>query len=473
MEKIKNYIKSIHLDLSDLFLAIGFLFFVPFAAYSWKFMVTFDPSTLFLKNWMIIVLFTVSFICLGIYIGLEFKKGNITNKWFFWIFIFFAIMSVVTVLVQPNHSVVEVVCREGTPITTQYYPGTNIGDVVEVHQDITFTHKLFFSTASLLITTIFYIVLFIFPKRQRSFDFFIFATYMVAGFTLVLIIYSYIVEWSEYPPFFKALLEGDTDYIVYEHRICSFIVQRVPYGACLMMGILFFLLAHHLTNQKRWIFLIVFAYLNLLISWCKTSILITTLLLLAYAVYLLVVSYKDHKKRNLIILIFVGSVFFIGTVLSLISIVTKGSFLPKIYGLFSTIVGFKTVKHRTYIWDNIRQQLSGGWLIIGRGFGTHNLMLYPMNLVNGDDVCPSHSTYYAILGAGGLISFFGFVGLFAYYAFTCIKCWKVDKKRTLVLASPSFAYFLYSFTEGINYLWVTLMFPLILYYHLIKKEELK
>ena len=93
-----------------------------------------------------------------------------------------------------------------------------------------------------------------------------------------------------------------------------------------------------------------------------------------------------------------------------------------------------------------------------------------MNLVNGDDVCPSHSSYYAVLGAGGLIQLIGYLGMMVLYLIFAFKCFRKDKLVSFGLFIPFLAFFLYSFTEGVNYLVVVFMFPIILFYNLIKKE---
>ena len=89
-----------------------------------------------------------------------------------------------------------------------------------------------------------------------------------------------------------------------------------------------------------------------------------------------------------------------------------------------------------------------------------------MNLVNNDNVAPSHSTYYAILGAGGIVSLLGFVGLLVYYAILFVKSFKYSKTLPIALSAGLLAYLTYSYTEGVNYLATVFTFPLILYYHI-------
>ncbi len=471
---IKEYLKSIKLIASDYLLAFGFLFFIPFAAFAWKFMVTSDPSQIpFVTVQMIIVCFSISAFCWGVYLILEAKAGRVKNNIFVWLWLFFVIISIVAVVIQSSESSFLVECKRVTNLTEKFYPGTELGSIVSVHQHISSFHKLFFAMGSVLITTIFYIIFFVLPKRITRFEFLSIICVIVAIFMLIVTIYSYIHEWDEYGLFLKALSKGDDYYIISQSSITSFLVNRVPYGACLMMGIMFMLLGHHWTHKKIWLVIAVYCYTNMIFTWCKTSLTISTVIFILYFVFTIVTSFKKHLIRNLIFSIVFGLVFTSVVSIVLVSVLTKGRFVYQIYNIFVAFTEKSSLIKRTYIWGNIRNELKGGWIVIGRGFGTHNVLLYPMNLVNGDDVCPSHSTYYGILGAGGIINLLGFIGMFVYFVYAFIKCWKVNKVKTIGLSLPVLAYFMYSFTECINYLWLVFMFPIILFYNLIKKEMIK
>lgn len=469
-QSLKLYIKGLELSYSDLFLALGFLFAAPFYALSWQFMVTKGENVgdIFFKPWMMIVCFTITVICWGFYFYLEIKKGHIKNNLVTWLYVFFALFSIITVLVQPTHSEIDVLCRNGTDFSRKFYPGVQTGDYWTIVTDISSTHRLFFTFASFLITTIFFIIFMVLPKRIKHLEFLIFIGLSVFTFLFILTVYSYITESSNYVGFMKALFIGDIDGI-YDNSVKSFIVHRVPYGACMMMGVIFGLTIHSFTKKWYWYLPTAYCFINMIFSWCKTSIALTVLIVFLYIVYRLIATFKEHKKRNLITLIAIGSVVFIGIILVVVSLITKGKFLPYIYKIIGSFTDTRTIDTRTYIWENIKQRLSGGWWLIGRGFGTHNYMLYPMNLLNGDDVCPSHSTFYATLGAGGIVFLLGLIALYGYYVYAFIKCWKVDKVTTVGLATGVLAFTIYSFTESVNYLLVVFMFPLILYYNIIKR----
>ena len=468
IEKIKQYIKEIEPGYSDLFLAIGFLFSVPFYAFAWKFMVTTNADEIFFKPWMIIACFTITTICWIIYFVLEIRKNRIGNKKIFGVFLFYLLFSLVVVLVQPKYSSVMVEAKHVNDVSLAHYPGISVGDMVQVDTVISDTHRLFFACATVVITAVFYIALVVLPKRIKKMEFLVFIGMSIFIFLVVLSVYSYITEANKYIPFIKALFKGDIDGI-YQNSMSSFVVQRVPYGACMMLGVMFALVLHASTKKNYWLIPLVYCYINMIFSYCKSSLVWTLLAIVIYFTTKLFSTYKDHKKRNKIIGIVYASVVGVALIVVAISLISQGKFAPLVYKIFTSFTDSRTIRTRTYVWANINQRLSGGWWIIGRGFGTHNYMLYPMNLVNGDDVCPSHSTYYAVLGAGGVITLLGFFALYAYYGYIFVKCFKVDKYKTIGLSMGVIGFFLYSFTEGVNYLIVVFMFPLILYYNFIQR----
>ena len=472
IEGLRCYLKSIHLIKSDLFLAFGFLFFIPFAAFSWKFMVTSDPSQVFFNNRMIITCFSISLICWIIYFILEAKNGRLKNNIFTWLFVFFTIESLVSVLVQPTDSIIDVLVRKVSKVNESIYPGINVGDLITISTSISLTHRLFFASASVLIPTIIFIILFVLPKRITNMHFLSVIGVIVLVFILFTSIYSFAVEHEKYALFVKYLSQGNIDGM-YSASIYSFLVHRVPYGACLMMGLMFALVNHAFSRKWYWLLGVVYCFVNMIFTWCKTGIAITFIVLNIYYIYNLILTFKKHVKRNIIL----SAIYLL--VLSgiltpvLITLISRGEKLGPLHILLESFVDQGTILSRTYIWANIRQRLSGGWLVIGRGFGIHNYVLYPMNLVNGDDVCPSHSSYYAVLGAGGLIQLIGYLGMMVLYLIFAFKCFRKDKLASFGLFIPFLAFFLYSFTEGVNYLVVVFMFPIILFYNLIKKESSK
>ena len=469
--RLITYIKEINFTLSDFLLMFGFLFSIPFYAFAWKFMVTSDPNQIYFNNRMIITCFSITIICWAIYFVLEIKKGRINNHLFTWVYVLMAILSVVAVLIQKNVNTFYVECKIIGAYSYLYYPEIEVGDVIKVVTTISPTHKLFFACATLVITTIFYIVLVVLPKRIRKMEFLAIIGIITIVFMVGMCIYSYISEAEKYVPFFRAFIGGNGE-LMKAYSMNSFVVMSVPYGVCMMLAFLFVLLVHTITQKHYWYIFAIFFLVNMLFSYCRTSIAISYIIFALYIVFRLVITFKKHKIRN-VVLISLFALFLGGLVaIILTSYKTEGAFLPTMYRYIKSFTDTSSFNTRKFIWGNIRDELKDGWLVTGRGFGTHNFMLYAMNLVNGDNVCPSHSTYYAILGAGGIIAMLGFLGLMAYYVVIFIKSLKFSKTMPIVLSIGLLGFLAYSFTEGVNYLIVFFTFPLILFYHTERNQNL-
>ena len=131
MEKIKSFIKSLHLRLSDLFMLTGFLPFTLFLIFGQLFMQYPNPAEVAFKLWMIIAAFVISAGSWGAYIYLENKRGNLPNNIVTWIFVILAIIGVIGILIQPNIFQETVIIRFINDINKEVY-GENIqiGDIV-------------------------------------------------------------------------------------------------------------------------------------------------------------------------------------------------------------------------------------------------------------------------------------------------------------------------------------------------------
>ena len=472
IQKLKGFIQGLQLEKSDIFLLIGFIFSVPFYAFAWKYMVETDLSKIFFKDWMTIVCFSVVAICWGFYFYFEAKKGRLKNNAALWVWIFVTIIGFVGVLVQPAHISNMVECKKVGMSSYTIVPDAVVGGVYEVTYDISGSHRLFFAFATLCIPTIYFILLTLLPKRITSMNFLVFCGICVFIFLFFIAGYSYIFEASKYVAFIKAFLAGDSK-TMYEVAPISLLTHRVPYGVCMMLGFMFSLILHTITKKKYWFIFTAFTYINIFFTWTKTSLLLATFIFVVYIILLLLESFKEHKKRNTIIFVSGAGVVFLVGVLTLISVLTHGAFLSPLNYMVETFTKAETLTTRSYIWGNINTLLSNGWIWIGRGFGTYNSMLFPMNILNDDVVCPSHSSYYAVLGQGGIFTLICFLAAYIYYGYIFVKCFKINKHMTMQLSVGFLVFVLYSFTEGINYLLIFFMFPLLLYYGLYKRGLVK
>lgn len=90
-------------------------------------------------------------------------------------------------------------------------------------------------------------------------------------------------------------------------EICSFFDNKNTFGVFLMFGVLGAMILKTITNQKRWLVIILICILNELMAMCRTAIALSVGLFIAG-----VLIDKTHRKRNAFLLLFgVGTAIFI------------------------------------------------------------------------------------------------------------------------------------------------------------------
>lgn len=468
---MKNFIKSLELRWSDLFILIGFIPFALFLVFGQAFMQTDVPSEVPFTIPAIIVCFLIMVLSWGAYLYLEHKRGNVKFSYFILIFIGLALLNVIVIFAQPRQITEAVVCRNVNDFNSALYPGIAINDVITVVANITPTHKLFFALDIVSIILFLFIGLFVFPKRFKSINFIKYLGYAVFAFMLVLILYSYITEYNSYVPFIKNLFAPDkVDPATY--AVKSFIIHRNAYGMAMLLGIIFAMICHSM--DKKWCYyaLMAFFFANMIFSYSKTSILIAALIIVIYVYFRLIYAFNENKKRNTILLIIYSSVIVLGLGLVAISLLTKGKVFGFIYNIFNASTESGSLDLRSFIWDNCFQLLRDGNWLVGRGFGIFNVVLFKMNDVNGDHVFPSHSSWVNMLTEGGIIYLFALIALCGYAAYIIAKSYKKNPNLVVAMAIGALSFFLYSFIETIHYLFYVFLLPPFIFYEVEKKKEL-
>ena len=76
---IKEFVSSLQLRLSDLLFVIGFIPLAVFLIFGQLFMQYPNPDDVALKIWAFIPLFIILLVSWGLYIFLEYKRGNKVN----------------------------------------------------------------------------------------------------------------------------------------------------------------------------------------------------------------------------------------------------------------------------------------------------------------------------------------------------------------------------------------------------------
>ena len=469
MNKIKTFIKSLQLRLSDLLLFVGFIPFAIFLIFCQLYMQFHNPDDLALKIWLFIPLFVITFGCWAVYLYLEHKRDNLPKQFVSWIFVILTIIPIIGICINPSQVVENVVVRNVNANNEALY---NLGDIATVVTNISVIHKVFFILCFILAMMFIYIGLFVFPRRFTSLIFLKYLGFAVFLLMFAIIFYSYIFEHEQYIPFIKTLIgKGDGEHDIYYYTVQSFIIHRNAFGMCMMIGIIFAMINHSIDKKWWYYLLIAYFYISMIFTYCKTGLLISAFIIVVYVVFRLIITFNEYKKRNTILFIVFGSLAFIVIAIFGVSYLAKGKVLSPVYDLIQSFTGTTTLDFRSYIWDNSYQLLRDGRWIIGRGFGTYNMILFKMNSANGDMVFPSHSAYVGLLSEGGILYLFGYLALLGYTGYAAYKSFKYDANLTFAMCLGAISFILYSTTEEIQYVVYIFLFPILILYNLSKRNS--
>ena len=468
---MKNFIESLQLRKSDLFLALGFIPLVVFFIFGQLFMQFQNPNDVALPLWAAIVCLVALLGLWGYYLYLEvYLKNDKFQNYVFFAMVFILLLNIIVILVQPSASTENVIIRY-----REFEPEL-VGTVTQANLVVTGTHKLIFISELIGSGLLIYIGLFIFPKRFTSLAFLKYLGYALFIMLFILIIYGYIAQFDRYVAFFKHILGTDrTDPDIYHKTVYSFILHRNAYGMMMMVGIIFCCINHSIEHKWWYYLLAVFFYINMIFSLCKSGLIISAITFLVYVIYRLIVTFKEHKKRNTIILVCGGGLALLIVGLAGLSVLTKGKVLSFVYNAYESLFrGGESYDFRLFIWDNTYQLLQNGWWLIGRGFGSLNLMLEPMNIAShSEKVFPTHSAYLGLLAEGGIIYLIAYIVLLGYACYVAYKCFKKNPGLTLTMCLGIVSFVLYSFIETIHYFVYVFLFPLMILYQVTYKQEPK
>lgn len=469
--KVKQFIKSLELRWSDLAYFLGFFPFAILLIFGQLFMQYPNPNDVAFPLWAAIPTFILMIGLWGYYIFAEvIKKRNQFNRTHTIVvatLCSLVALNIIAIFVQPS------IVHENVFIRASEVDPSSVGKLAEVIVPISVTHRVVFIFELIAAAMLIYTGLFVFPKRFTSLKFIKYLGWLLFGFLLALIVFGYIAEFDKYVGFIKYVLNIDrTADNIYVFAVQSFILHRNAYGMMMMVGIIFTLICH--SFDKKWYYYAIaaFLYINMIFSLCKTGLLISALVVFIYVIYRLVSTYKERKKFCKTALISIFSVVLVVGVIFGIALISKGKVFGKLYSLIESITGGGgTIETRTFIWDNSYQLMRNGWWLIGRGFGTFNTMLMPMNdMTHADPVFPSHSSYIGLVAEGGILYLLAYIALLCYAGYAIYKSYKKDPALTLAISLGVLSFVLYSFIETIHYFVYVFLFPIMVIYNSKEKE---
>ena len=471
---MKKFIDSLHLRLSDLLLLIGLVSFAIFLIFGQEFMQHPNPNDVPLPLWLAIVSFIIMIASLGSYLYIElYVRKEKFNYYIAIAFAALAILNVVAIFVQPASS--------SEIVTIRYNPDLPelVGTQETVLLSVSPMHKFVFICELIGTATFIYSTLFVFSKRITDIKFIEYLGYALFIFIGVMFVYSYITEYNCYAMTFKWLIRIDKEITMSDlsgqYAVKSFIIHKNAFGMVCMLGVVFTFINQSI-KPKKWLYpLAAFFFINMIFSYCKTGILITIIIAFIYFVYRLIVTYKEHQKKNKIALIVTGVILGLAVIFVGVPYITKGKILGRVYELVKSITGEgMTMTTRTYIWDNCWQLLRNGWWLIGRGFGSICLQLMPLNIVTHDDhVFPTHSSLLNMIGEGGILLLLGYIAFLIYSGYVIIKSYKKSPEFVVAVSLGVLCFLLYSIIETIHYLMLVFLFPIFVIYFQKDKVEVQ
>ena len=247
--------------------------------------------------------------------------------------------------------------------------------------------------------------------------------------SLILILYSLIFEFKNYINFVKCLIERDADGVFLSSPKSVF-PNKNSFAFILFLNIVASLLLHHYKRYKLCFANIILSYILIIFTICKTIIILSLVLVLAYVIYRLVVTFKDFKKRNIIIICIIGGVLLLAAAIVLLIPLLRES----VFDMFFNI-GDRTIEVRQYIWSNAVLVLNGSGWFIGRGFGTFNALItvYNHSDPGGGEgfTTNAHNGYLELIGEAGILYLVLAILGQAYLVYKCVKRFKEEKELSL------------------------------------------
>ncbi len=438
--------------LSDLFLLLGFIPTGIFMLNGFRFMETLDASTLFLKPWMMLVLFFLAVVFWSIYLYLEFSRGNIPQMWITVIFIFVLILSLAGIVLQKNPYTIQTLSdgpRHLPPGYDQY--ATYADGMVSISLPISRAHTQFFLLSVILILLFMYIGFFVFPKRVTTIKPLRFFGYIIFAFVASLMIYSYIAEGSLYGPFLYNLFytQGPLS------GLKSYILNSNAFGMCLLIGTIFCCINHSI--EKKWFYfpLMIIFHLQMIFTFCRTGLVVTGFIVVSYMIYSIITTFRGHVVRNIIMSILLANTVLIIISFSFASYLTEGLFIPYLYNALMSFGNTNSLESRFKIWAITIEIMKNNplSLIVGEGYGTLNYILFHVCLFkNGWDIIPTHNSYLGLLAQGGFSTLLSYAALLVYSIVLLAKNYRKSPALLFAINLGVLAFSLYSIIETIHYL---------------------
>ncbi|MCQ2793125.1 MAG: hypothetical protein MJ221_01705 [Bacilli bacterium] len=316
-----------------------------------------------------------------------------------------------------------------------------------------------------------YSIIDIFPKIFDDLDFVYVLSILAIIFVIFCFVYSLINEFDFYSSFIPKLINKEKNF----QSIQSIFPNKNSYAVVLFIGLASSIFLHQRKFHWWWLIFAIFFLINILISFCKAYTFIAPFFLGAYLIYRFILSFKEHKVRNIVTIS--------------ISLLLISGFIASIFILNNYIEGYSTYfvdifimgtpgafESRVQIWNVVYQMFANQNILFGFGYRNFGFALCACLKESLIDYQFAHNTIVELLGNGGIILLCGFLLIFAYLIYLIIKEFKDNKSLILfeivLIASLSFVMIVESgsyilpFTMDYAFFSMLVIIPLI-----IKRKE--
>lgn len=340
--------------------------------------------------------------------------------------------------------------------------------IVEFKYPITGIERMryIFQYLTLLMST--YLIVDIIPKVLDGRKAVALGSILIISFALFCVIFSYFKDHERYALIFGDLTKGE----LFLHSVSSFFSHKNYFGFLLFLATISSLYLHQYKSHFWWIITAMFFYSHILFTWDKSSLLITTVFLVAYFIYRFLFTLRLHKKMNIIglsatlgtIVVFVVTLIIICSV----NIVFKDSLIKSF-----TTRGTTTFASRRAIWKLCTMIFGQTNIIIGAGYKSFAelIRLFDSYAFMEGGVYSAHNAYLEMLGTGGILLLLAFFAITAYLIYLSIKYFRAEhgvSMFTMILITVVFAYmmvesgsFLFSQTLDYGYLSIICCVPIL------------
>lgn len=366
-----------------------------------------------------------------LFIGRKYFKYRL---WFTLPLLVIFIVSVVMILTMPSPQELNVLGLHG-----EYW---------DVHFEIDGFYRYQSICRFFIVLSIAYSSFILLPQLLDSKNKIVVITALISIVCFALVIQSLIFEFNNYVVFVKSLLADDLD-AMYLASPKSLFPNKNCFAFVLFLGIISILLMHHYKRYLANYIMLPIIFIFILFTNCKTIIILSVAIIAFYVIYRLIVTFKEHKKRNIITISILGSI-------ALTIVVTVFAFTPLRELLFTLFfnIGGRTIEVRNYVWSNVSIVLGILGLFLGRGFGTFDSLLQVYNYADpgGGEayVDNAHNGYLELIGQGGIFFLILAIAFEIYFIYKCIRQIKKNQELALLSLALLIALHVYMFFEAMT-----------------------